>query len=386
MHSVKFHNLGNADCILITLENGRKILFDYADMHDPTDQYDLRCDLPKELRDDLDSSDHYEVVAFSHLDRDHYAGATNFFYFEHIQKYQGDVDGKKRIKMKIMWVPAAAITEKLKHEDDIEAKAIQREARERFKAGKGIRVFSRPERLMEWCKANGVDFETRRHLTTDAGKLAPEFNLTDDGVEFFVHSPFGIRQDACTVEDRNTDSLVMQATFEVNKVPTKLMLSADVGHAVLSDIMRVTEARKNDERLEWDIFKLPHHCSYLTLSDDKGKDKTQPVPEVERLFENYSQDRCVVVSTSDTIPIKGDERDTQTGANPPHRQAANYYKEDVVPQRSGEFWATMEYPTAIRPKPLIIDIDESKARIRKTVVTVTAAASMSRPPRAGDHG
>jgi hypothetical protein len=111
MHSVTFHNLGNADSTRISLDCGRKVLFDYANMRDPNDDEDLRCDLPKELRDDLGDRDYFDVVAFSHLDRDHYSGATDFFYFEHIAKYQGTVDGS-RIKMQVLWVPPA-ITEPL---------------------------------------------------------------------------------------------------------------------------------------------------------------------------------------------------------------------------------------------------------------------------------
>ena len=53
MHKVTFHNIGNADCIRIDLDNGKKILFDYAHMGDPHDDDDRRCDLPRELRDDL---------------------------------------------------------------------------------------------------------------------------------------------------------------------------------------------------------------------------------------------------------------------------------------------------------------------------------------------
>ena len=84
MHDVTFHNLGSADCVRIDLANGRKILFDYADTRDPSDTYDARCDLPVELRDDLGDREDYDIVAFTHLDRDHYVGSTNFFYFEHV--------------------------------------------------------------------------------------------------------------------------------------------------------------------------------------------------------------------------------------------------------------------------------------------------------------
>lgn len=383
MHSVTFHNIGNADCTRINLACGRKVLFDFADMRDPNDEDDLRCDLPTELRNDLGKRDYYDVVAFSHLDRDHYAGATEFFYFEHIAKYQEPVDGKPRIRMKVLWVPAAVITEPLDADADVEAKAIQKEARERFKAGKGIRVFSRPERLAQWCRDNGVDLEARRSSITDAGQLAPEFNLDQDGVEFFVHSPFATRQNEHTVVDRNCDSLVMQATFNAAETHTKLMLSADVTHDVLTDIVIVTEARKRGSRLEWDIFKLPHHCSYKSLSDERGTDKTKPVPKVKRLFEHFGQDRAIIVSTSDPIPQKGDERDRQDGANPPHRQAANYYKEDVAEPKDGEFKVTMEHPSTSKPKPLTITIDGRKATVKKESVAATAAAVSVRTPRAG---
>ena len=40
MHKITFHNIGNADCIRIDLDNGKKLLFDYADMGDPDDSDD----------------------------------------------------------------------------------------------------------------------------------------------------------------------------------------------------------------------------------------------------------------------------------------------------------------------------------------------------------
>ncbi|MCP4589640.1 MAG: hypothetical protein GY842_02750 [bacterium] len=332
MPTVTYYPIGNADCILVDLASGKKILFDYAHTRDPDSDDDPRCDLPRELREDPDAAERgfYDVVAFTHLDWDHYAGATDFFYFEHIAKYQDDVESGPRIKMNTMWVPAAIITEKLGKDADTEAKAIQKEARERFKAKSGIRVFSRPARLKKWCEENGIDFKGREHLVTDAGKRAPEFTVKKDGVEFFVHSPFAVRQDEHTVEDRNNDSLVMHATFVVDGEQTRLFLTSDVDHAVITDIVKVTEGRKRLERLGWDIFKLAHHCSHHALSDqERGGDKSEPVPCVKRLFETYGQDRCIIVSTSDPIPERGDERDKK-GSNPPHRQAANYYKENVA--------------------------------------------------------
>jgi len=135
MHKITLFPLGNADCCRIDLECGKKILFDFADSRDPEDEDDLRCDLPKELREDLEESnrDYFDVVAFSHLDKDHFNGATEFFFLEHAKKYQSD----DRIKMNVMWVPAALITEQGPEDD--EARILQKEARHRFREGKGIR-------------------------------------------------------------------------------------------------------------------------------------------------------------------------------------------------------------------------------------------------------
>lgn len=376
MHKMTFFPLGNADSCRIDLDNGKKILFDYANTRDPEDEDDLRCDLEQELRDDLDDAerDSFDVVAFTHLDEDHYKGATNFFWLDHAKKYQGD----GRIKVDVMWVPAAAITE-----DGIkkkEGKIIQKEAQHRFKNGEGIRVFSRPGRLKDWCKKNDVDFDKRKHLITDAGQVAPEFTPADDGVEFFVHSPFAKRLDENSVEDRNQDAIVMQATFTVDETETRALLMADATHEVITDIVEITKSKKRTEKLEWDIAKLPHHCSYLSVGPEKGTNKTAPVDAVKELFEDYGQDGGIVVSTSKPIPTKGSKGDKDS--DPPHRQAANYYTEDVV-DSADDFKVTMQHPKESAPRPLEIEIDESKATVRKRAAIAGAAAVSTRPPRAG---
>jgi len=375
MHKMTFFPLGNADCCRIDLKGGEKLLFDYADIRDPNDKGDLPCDLPKELRADLEAAgrDSYDVVAFTHLDRDHFAGFSSFFHLEHAAKYQGD----GRIKIEVLWVPAATITESAL--DDAEARILQKEARHRFKNGVGIRVFSRPERLKEWCESNGVDLEKRRHLITDAGQVAPELSLAKHGVEFFVHSPFAVRQDENTVEDRNGDALVMHVTFRISGVDTKALLLSDCHWDALADIVMVTVSKKNQNRLEWDIAKLPHHCSYLSLNEERGKEKTEPVPEVAELYEEYGQTGAVMVATSCPIPAKGAKDDND---QPPHRQAAAYYAE-VAEKRDGQFVVTMEHPNKGAPGPLVIEIGENKAILKKEAAVGGYYVATRRTPRAG---
>jgi hypothetical protein len=364
MHKLTIFNLGNADSSRLDLANGQKLLFDYAATRDPNMKDDRRCDLSQLLRADLGSRKNFDVVAFTHLDDDHICGATEFFRLEHATAYQGT----GRIAINELWVPAAAIIEP---SADLkpEAQVIQKEARHRLIQGRGIRVFSRPARLEAWLKQNGLTLASRAHLITDAGQLVP-----NQGVEFFIHSPFGHRVNG-TVIDRNDLSLVFQATFLVGSQLTRLIMSADITSELLSDLIGITRAHGNDDRLLWDIIKLPHHCSYRSLSDEKGKDETTPVPAVKWLFETQGQSVGIIVSTSDPIP-------TIDTIQPPHRQAANYYRR-IARERGYQFIVTMEHPSTMYPEPLEITIDGSGAtpvkRNRGSVGIITSRQA----PRAG---
>jgi hypothetical protein len=369
MHKLTFYPLGNADCCLIDLNSGRKILCDYAHCADTEDEDDLRIDLAGALRSDLKEAkrDYYDVVIFTHLDDDHICGSSEFFYLDHAEKYQD----KSRIKINEMWVPVAAL---LETGSEGEAAILRAEVRHRFREGKGIKVFSRPDTLRDWCKEQGIDYEKRKDLIVDAGRLVPGWTKTTEGVEFFVHSPFAKHCDDKIIE-RNEASIVMQATFCYDEVDTRLLLSADATHEVWTDIVQITRYKKNDHRLEWDVYKIPHHCSYLSLSSEKGKVKTDPIDEVKWLHKKGHKGG-IVVSTSKPIP--SDDEDDQ----PPHRQAASWYK-DVVANIDGEFKVTMEHPRESNPQPLVITIDGDGARLKKPIVSGGGIAITTAAPRAG---
>ena len=266
MPSLTFYPLGNADCCRIHLANDDQILFDFGAMGDPNNPEDKRFDLATEVRKDMKKAkrDAFAAVAFTHLDNDHVKGAQNFFFLEHAKCYQ---EGE-RYKIKELWVPAAAILEDGLDDD---ARVIRSEARYRLKNGERIRVFSRPDVLKEWLKSEGISFESRQHLFVDAGQLVPTFNLTTDGIEFFVHSPLASRLNEADVIDRNTDSIVVQITFSVQGKLTRVVLGSDVNHEALAEIVKITKFHGREERLEWDVFKLVHHCSYTGIGPERGE-------------------------------------------------------------------------------------------------------------------
>lgn len=365
MLTATFYPLGNADSYLLKLDN-KKLLFDYAAMRDPDADDDRRIDLPAAVREDIGwpECQELDVVAFTHLDNDHVKGSGDFFYLEHADKYQvGD-----RVKIKELWVPAAAIVEEGAEDD---ARIIRQEARHRLIKGEGIRVFSRPAHLQAFLEQNGLTLESRAHLITDAGQLVPGFTKDADGVEFFVHSPFGER-DGDALLERNENSLVFQAAFR--KGNTSFLMAADTTHENWDKIIRITREHGNDERLKWDIFKLPHHCSYLSLAPDKGRTETKPIERVEWLL-GQAESGAYVVCTS--VPI-----DDVESIQPPHYQSKNTYRR-ILNGKLGRFMVTMEHPNRINPARLVIEITDGGARLATTAAIGTGALVDYSGPRVG---
>ena len=369
MHVVKFYPVGNGDCSQVVLKNGKRLLFDYCHRRKAEDKDDPRIDLEAALNGELAAAgrEGFDVVALTHLDDDHIAKSTEFFHLEHAEKYQGD--GRKTIEE--LWVPAAAILEKGLSG---EAAVWRSEARHRLRKGEAIRVFSKPSALKDWLEAEGLSLKDREHLITDAGQTVPGFDLDSDGVEFFVHSPFAKHADGETVM-RNESAIILHATFEVEGRNTRYLMVGDSTWEVLEEIVDITRYKGNDKRLFWDLYNVPHHCSYLALGPEKGKDRTEPVKNVQWLLDQC-QRGGIAVSSSDPIP-KVDTND------PPHRQAAATYRKAISDNGGRKFVVTMEHPSSDRPKILEIEIGKRGATIQMLAAIGIPSVTTTKPPRAG---
>jgi hypothetical protein len=364
---VTFYPLGNADSALIELADKQLLLIDYGNQGNPDDPEDERCDLAEELRSVLRKANRkdFDVVCFTHLDDDHCQRMGEFFWLEHSGAYQDD----ERIKIKELWVPACALIETGLTGD---ARLVRQEARHRLREGSGIRVFSRAERLKAWMEEEGMDFESRKDLFVDAGKLVPGYVKTGpEAAEFFVHSPFAWRQDENTVIDRNGDSIVFQATFKDGEAESYAIFGSDANWEDLHDIVSITRHYGNADRLRWDLMKLYHHCSYFSLGPERGDDETVADENVKWLFETQGQNRCTIVSPSWPIPVKGAEEDKSV--QPPHRQAANHHRR-VVKHKFGDFLVTMQ-PAVGAPKPIRFEVDRFGIAIAVAAPNVAAAAT-----------
>jgi hypothetical protein len=365
-HKLTFYPIGNADTTLIKLENDQSILIDYAHMRCEDDPDDKRIDLPRALNEA--EKGEFDVVCFTHADNDHICGFSDYFYLQHAGIYQTGT----RKKIKELWVPANVLVET---NVTGEAYALRAEARYRLKNKKDIRVFSRPKKLKDWCDAqDDICYDDICHLIVDAGTLVPSFSIFGNGVEFFVHSPFA--SDSQNI-DRNNESIVIQATFNDN-CRTKLLLGSDVDHDAWSDIVKITKYYRNEDRLRWDFFHVSHHSSYKAIGPEKGISETVPNTEVKWLIEEQGNGRARIISPS--WEITNDDT-----LQPPHFQAANYYKR-ITKNKNGAYFVTMEHPSKSEPDGLTFVIAAASCATLEIKETANAAfAYTSKPPRAGCH-
>lgn len=381
VHQIKFYPVANGDTTQIIMASGKRILFDFCHRttseEDETPEINLKAALKAEL--DEAQKDNFDVVAFTHADLDHIQGSTEFFWLEHAKIYHGD----DRIKIKELWVPAAMVIEKAEIDQQSEEFVILRqEARHRIIQGEGIKVFSKPPELMEWLlpilEARNEPANARDHLFVDAGTLVPGYDLMIDKIEFFCHSPF---IEHCEDGDiiRNSAALVFNVRIRADGYDYDYLEVGDAEWCDIADIVKATRYHKNDDRLKWDLYNIPHHCSYKALSDEKGDNETIPNELVKELLLE-GKEGSYIVSCSKPIP---DIQESYDQIQPPHIQARKTYERYLRQVEGAKFLVTMEEPNANKPKPIVFEISSKGISWLKTVVEGAPAIISSTPPRAG---
>lgn len=379
MHKVIFYPVGNGDTSQVVLANKKRLLFDFCHREQGEGAKEPLIDLKKRLTEELkaEGRDDFDVVGFTHGDDDHISNSTTFYELLHSPKYQG----KGRYKIKELWVPAAMVLEPATKENkDGEVIIWREEARYRLREGKGIRVFSKPEKLKDWLEKNGMSVESRNHLITDAGQLVPGFTLQQHGIEFFVHSPF-IKHTAEGDVLRNECTLIFQVRFEVGGTRTDYLAVGDANSDILEDMVDATKRHKNDDRLNWNLFNIPHHCSYKALAPEgqKGDRETIPTEKVKELLRHGQPDAYIVSSSK---PIS-DDAEAYKQEQPPHIQARNAYERYLKEVGGRKFLVTMSEPNGFNPEPIKFEIDAKGLRRVMKSSSGSRVAVVSVPPRAG---
>ena len=341
-----FYPLGNAETVLLELANGKKLLFDYADVNSGS-AGDKRYKIVSELK----RHKKFDVVMFSHSHEDHVKGAADFFAFDYADKYQG----AGRVVIGELWVSSAFILETDSTDSPLceDARVIRQEARYRLKKGYGLRVFSRADGIDTWLSSQGMSTDDSKYPIYHAGQLLSGRNIgLGDEIQFFIHAPFS--NDADNVTDRNDPSIVMQVRLFNSTRQTNILITGDTPHDVLEKIVDFSEAKENSQYLHWDIYDIPHHCSHTGLASagasgaDRPDSTTQPTAQVKKLIGQYGNRGGIFVASCESIP--------QT-TKPPCIHAKRAYI--AFGGSDKRFIVTMEHPDKSSPKPLTITIDHT---------------------------
>ena len=95
-HIIKYYPVGNADCTLIKLDNGKTIIVDCQILADLTDghgkqvMFDVKADLLKELKRDGFGRPFVDLFISTHPHDDHCKGFAGNFYHGDVANYDKD--------------------------------------------------------------------------------------------------------------------------------------------------------------------------------------------------------------------------------------------------------------------------------------------------------
>jgi hypothetical protein len=287
------------------------------------------------------------AFVLTHADQDHCSGFQDLMEKATI----GELWATPRMWREYADDPDAVLCE--------DAKAFHEEVVRRVEAVKNAVAAGEEIALGDRVLVVGYDTDESEHGYHDLPKeylVKPGMAITkingeehEGRFETFIHAPF---KDDCA-SARNNTSLSMQVTVtEDGGRDAKVLLFGDLAYETIMKIFDYSEANGREHRLEWDLVLAPHHCSKSVMYVKENETEVLKTDILEA-FERHSRGDAVVVASSAVIPSS----DT-SGANPPHKKAADRYKE-----YAGRFICTMEWPSVEDPSPVVLGVDAYGARI-----------------------
>ncbi len=175
-----------------------------------------------------------------------------------------------------------------------------------------------------------------------------------------MHAPF--KEDA--EAERNRTSFALQVTLIEGETELQAMLLGDLRYDGVKKIFD----RSDDDRLAFDVFLAPHHCSKSVMyGTDDGETEDTLKQNILDAISDAAKDGAYIVASSPALPDKDEE-----GANPPHKIAAEHYQELVD---DGHFICLGEHPNAEAPEPLVFEIDGNDVALREAAGASLAKTS-----------
>jgi hypothetical protein len=369
-----FWPVGTGDSSTVVVDEQTVVQVDLHDLakadDDDTHEVPVVDLLVDALPDGTDGRPYLAVFILTHADKDHCSGFAELLARATI----GELWATPRLWREFDDPDAPELCK--------DARAFQEESVRRVETTKKAIANGRAPSSGDRILVVGYDTDHDKHAYSELGDAylaTPGDSITAlDGKSFagrfeaFIHAPFK----ADCAEERNETSLSVQITLtEDGGRDGKMLLFGDLAHDTIMKIFTYSEDHDREQYLEWDLLLAPHHCSKKVMYvREEGRDLRKD--DVLDAFGRHARDGAVIVSSSGPIPARDED-----GKNPPHRKAADRYREIVD---AGNFLCTMEWPSEEAPAPVTFGVDAEGARIlRADVVELSARAVLEKAAAAG---
>ena len=375
-HIIKYYPVGNADCTLIKLDNGKTILVDCQILADLTDghgkqiMFDVKEDLLSELKKDSLERPFVDLFISTHPHDDHCKGFAENFYHGDVADYDKDKN-KNEIIIEELWITPRGLNNGL----SAPAEDIRKEAKRRrklydddanFYGSKGNYL-----RIIGYDKDKEFD---RRYCYVPGKLVTTVHGASLSWLEMFIHAPF--KEDVETskkYDDKNATSVVVQFGFKIDgytSYKSRVLMGGDAEHEIWQHIL---DNNTDEEKLKWNIFLAPHHCSWSFFNNSDNKNEIKPSAE-DILNKQIGNSAHIIASSNE---IKNDNN------NPPCYEAKQQYIKKLKSGSSRFLNTATHSKVGNIPQPIVFKIDEY-GKTPKENATVAGATSISNPaPRAG---
>lgn len=353
-HKIKFYPVCNGDTVLITLKDDTTILFDSNIRETGKDSDGNQIfDVKKDLLDSLkkkNSNYHLDLFVLTHPDQDHCRGFKTHFYQGNPDNYSDSDRKDDKIIIDEMWVTSHLFD--ITTNDD--AKAFKKEAERRRKLwDDDDKNKDKPGNRIRMIGYNGDDkYENVPSSTPgETQNLINGSSKTD--FEFFIHSPFKDSLVTAVAEENANDScIVVQARFKANSTDkdfcTFVFLGGDADHYKWEKIFDISNNNGNKDKLEWDLFLAPHHCSWTYFNDVpyNAKDENKIPKETSLKILDKRIGKGKIIASCKKIKNNDD--------NPPHYKAKEKYQDKL--DKKEDFIELAKEPKESEPKPVIFKV------------------------------
>lgn len=375
-HIIKYYPVGNADCTLIKLDNGMTIIVDCQILEDLTDghgkqvMFDVKADLMSELKKDASGRPYVDLFISTHPHDDHCKGFGGNFYYGDVTDYDKDKN-EDEIIIEELWITPRGLKNNLSDP----AEEVRREAIRRRKLYDDDAAFTGSNG--NYLRIIGYDQDKEfdsRYCYVPGKKVSYVHGTSLSWLEIFIHAPF--KEDVETskkYDDKNATSIVVQFGFKIEgyiDIKSRVLMGGDAEYDIWQHII---DNNTDDEKLKWNIFLAPHHCSWSFFNDSDNKKEIKP--SAEAVLDKQIGSFAHIVASSNEI--KNDDK------NPPCYEAKQQYVKKLK-SGSSHFLNTATFrKDGSIPQPIVFKITECGKTLKETT-TVAGSSTIANPaPRAG---